>query len=614
MTFLAGWFNVSQKLQPYIEKYCNNATDTSDQVFNDNTNGLHISGNRLFSSDSFNNEKVSVAVVGHAYWAKDQQTSSASTSSNDIAKSIAQAYQKQGPSFIDRLAGQFCITLIDKNKGALFLFSDRLATHPIAFVSIDNAFFFGTQIEALKALSGINFTINSQQIFNYLYFHVVPTPQCIYDEIQYVPAGSFLYITKERTELKQYWKPEYKENEKDSEQALKEAFLSTLSSSMKATAENLGKVGCFLSGGTDSSTVSGKLTEITGEPVHTFSIGFDADGYDEMEFARTASKHFGTIHHEYYVTPEDVISAIPKIASVYDSPFGNSSAVPTFYCALLAKNEGIDTLLGGDGGDELFGGNERYLKQQIFSRYHSIPKPLRSLLIEPLVSVTSSKLKNFPLTLKAKSYIEQANTPMPMRLQTYNLLNRIGSSSIFENEFLHSINKDEPSLQLQQEYMKSGSVSLLNKMLALDLKYTLTDNDLPKVTRMSDLAGINVAFPLLENQLIDFANQLPSSLKIKNGKLRYFFKDTLKDFLPPEIISKSKHGFGLPFGPWLQNHDRLKQITLDSLNDLKNRHIVKRTFIDDLTNNHINEHAGYYGTMIWILMMLEQWYKQHENK
>src|SRR5207344_3000253 len=164
---------------------------------------------------------------------------------------------------------------------------------------------------------------------------------------------------------------------------LKKDFLEVLRESVREAAQD-GTVGTFLSGGTDSSTIAGMLGEVTGSPARTYSIGFEAQGYDEMHYARIAARHFGARHHEYYVTPDDVVSAIPQIAAVHDQPFGNASAVPTYYCARLAKEDGIDTLLGGDGGDELFGGNERYAKQHLYSLYSDLPLFLRKCLIEPI--------------------------------------------------------------------------------------------------------------------------------------------------------------------------------------------------------------------------------------
>jgi len=168
-----------------------------------------------------------------------------------------------------------------------------------------------------------------------------------------------------------------------------------------------------------------------------------------------------------------------------------------------------------------------------------------------------------------------------------------------------------PALQMEQTYRSSNADSLINRMLALDFKYTLADNDLPKVVRSSELAGVEVRFPFLHDEIVAFSARLAPDLKLRRARLRYFFKKALQDFLPPEIIRKSKHGFGLPFGRWLQTHQPLRELAFDSLADLRTRHIVSAQFIDRLTGVHVKSHADYYGTMVWILMMLEQWLRQH---
>jgi asparagine synthase (glutamine-hydrolysing) len=147
-------------------------------------------------------------------------------------------------------------------------------------------------------------------------------------------------------------------------------------------------------------------------------------------------------------------------------------------------------------------------------------------------------------------------------------------------------------------------------MLAFDRKFTLADNDLPKVAKACELAGMDVAFPLISDEITAFSLRLEPQLKLKGTKLRYFFKEALRGFLPEEIIAKQKHGFGLPFGIWLQHHKPLQTLASDSLSDLKSRNIVRADFIDKLLGQHLGEHAGYHGTMVWVLMMLEQWYRQ----
>src|SRR6185503_5411700 len=213
-----------------------------------------------------------------------------------------------------------------------------------------------------------------------------------------------------KAETLPYWEMRYAENEDRPFPELKEMFLSTLRQSVRTAAAE-GTVGTFLSGGTDSSTLAGILGEVTGEPARTYSIGFEAQGYDEMAYARIAARRFGTRHHEYYVTPGDVADAIPRIAAVHDQPFGNSSAVPTYYCAKLAKSDGVNTLLGGDGGDELFGGNERYSTQYLYSLYSDLPQALRKGLIEPLAFLPPE----VGIAGKIQRYIRNASLPMPAR-------------------------------------------------------------------------------------------------------------------------------------------------------------------------------------------------------
>jgi asparagine synthase (glutamine-hydrolysing) len=328
-----------------------------------------------------------------------------------------------------------------------------------------------------------------------------------------------------------------------------------------------------------------------------------------MEYARIAAKHFSTRHHEYYVTPDDIVSAIPQVAAVLDKPFGNASAIPAYYCARMAKADGLSRILGGDGGDELFGGNVRYAKQHLFSLWGQTPSAVRKGIIEPLVFGIPGGAA-LPLVQKARSYIEQASIPMPARTETYNLLERYGSREVFTAEFLSTVNPGNPANLLDEIYHENNAASLINRMLAFDRKFTLADNDLPKVAMACELAGMEVAFPLISDEIVAFSLQLEPHLKLKGTKLRYFFKEALRGFLPDDIITKQKHGFGLPFGVWLQQHKPLQALASDSLSDLKSRRIVRPDFIDKLLAQHLNEHAGYHGTMVWVLMMLEQWYRQ----
>jgi asparagine synthase (glutamine-hydrolysing) len=410
-----------------------------------------------------------------------------------------------------------------------------------------------------------------------------------------------------------YWRIEYT-NEKSAMDFnnLKSEFLEVLRNSVRSELDQSGKVGCFLSGGTDSSTVAGILGEVSGEQANTYSIGFDERGFDESEYARIAVSHFNTKHKMYYVTPDDVVNLVGKIADIYGQPFGNSSVVPTYYCAKLAKEDGIGKLLGGDGGDELFGGNERYAKQMLFSRYDAVPSLLKNLFIEPALNLFPFSEKITPVH-KAKRYVEQASTPMPERLTTYNYINLLGTTTILNGDFLKQIDEARPLKSLTQMYENSNAQSIINKMQTMDMKITLADNDLLKVTKMCEVAGVEIGYPLLNTELVNFSARLPVKQKVRGNQLRYFFKQALKEFLPQEIITKQKHGFGLPFGKWMVSDPNLRQLSFDTLSDIKKRNIIRPEFIDDLINTKLQEHANYYGGIAWILMILEYWYQSNES-
>jgi asparagine synthase (glutamine-hydrolysing) len=484
---------------------------------------------------------------------------------------------------------------------------DRMGTYPLTYQLAGETLVFGSSADAIGRHPLTPSQVDAQGIYNYVYFHMIPSPGTVHTGQQRLLPGEFLRYRQGRVEKQPYWRMQFEEHGSKPMAELKEEFRATLRSSVRAAIGGQ-QVGAFLSGGTDSSTIAGTLCEVGGVPAKTYSIGFEAEGYDELEYARLASRHFGTEHHEYYVTPDDVVAAIPKIAGVFDHPFGNASAVPGYYCAKMAQADGVTRIFGGDGGDELFGGNERYSKQHVFARYDRVPGLLRRALLEPAVF-------NFPagehikLVRKARSYIEQASVPMPARLETYNLLGRYGPSQVFTDEFLAGADIGAPLASLSRTYGKSEAGSLINRMLELDLKVTLADNDLPKVVKACELAGLEVAFPFLNEEMVAFSSRLTPQQKLNGTQLRWFFKEALRDFLPNEIITKQKHGFGLPFGVWLQHHAPLQQLATDSLTDLKKRGIVRADFIDQLVGQHLSEHAGYHGTMVWVLMMLEQWFK-----
>ena len=303
------------------------------------------------------------------------------------------------------------------------------------------------------------------------------------------------------------------------------------------------------------------------------------------------------------MTPQDVAVGVPKLAAHFDEPFGNSSAVPTYFCALAAREQGVRQLLAGDGGDELFGGNARYAKQNVFEYYFRLPRFLRSALLEPV----AAGLGSLPLVRKLDSYIKQASVPLPDRLQTYNYLARESTDAILHGDLAARVDTQLPIAEQRSVFAEPQTSDLVNRMLYLDWKYTLADNDLRKVMSSAALAGIEVRFPWLDERVVDLSLAVPGPAKVRGQKLRYFVKRALTGFLPEEVIHKPKHGFGLPFGVWMREDAGLQQLVNRSMQSLRERKLVRADYIDSLMRRHKDEHAAYYGEFLWVLMMLELW-------
>jgi len=509
-----------------------------------------------------------------------------------------------------RLQGPWVLVFADAASGQFIIATDRAATRAPCYALRADRLVFGLSATNVLQQDARPRVVRPQAIYDYLYFHVIPAPGTVFDGVNRLSAGEYLYVDRHDMRLGRYWEPAYHESTNDAGMQKSAAeFLHLLETSVAAELTH-GTIGAFLSGGTDSSTIAGMLGKVTGAPAHTYSIGFDAPGFDEMEYARIAARHFGTMHHEHYITPDDLVANIPKVAAAYDQPFGNSSALPAYFCARHANADGVTKLLGGDGGDELFGGNTRYAKQKVFDVYRQLPRWLGEGLVEPSL-LRYGVTQRIPLVKKARSYVEQAKVDMPARLQTYNLLARIGDERIFEPDFLAAIDRAAPARQQADYYDRCKASSLVNRMLHFDWKYTLADNDLPKVVGTCDLAGISVGFPMLNEDLVEFANRLPPAWKVQGLRLRPFFKESLRDVLPKETIAKKKHGFGLPFGVWLAAHDGLKQLAFGSLEALRTRGIVRQDFFDEVLDSRLKQHASYYGELVWTLMILELWLQAH---
>lgn len=519
------------------------------------------------------------------------------------AKALLQLWRQHGKEAPKHVHGNFGLVILDLADQSVFLALDRIGAEKLAFAASPDGLVFASQSDMVAAHPGVGMALDPQGLFNFIYFFQAPAPGSVFKGVEKLLPAQWAHWRKGQLSKGFYWALRYQDEPRDDFEAQSRRFHALLRDGVRQ-AKGGDDVAAFLSGGTDSSTVSGVLKELAGQ-ARTYSIGFDAGGFDEMEYARLAAKRFGLDAREYYLQQADVLEAIPLIARHYDEPFANESAVPTYFCAKLAAADGYRIMLAGDGGDEIFGGNERYAKQKVFEAYHLLPTPLRKGLIEPLAHLPG--LAALPPVRKVQSYIRQANIPLPERMESYNFIYRQPLGDMFSPDFLAQVDAGQPAAWLKEVYDRADSDSFINRMLHLDIKFTLADNDLRKVGGMTEAAGIEVRYPLLDDAMVDFSGEVPPDWKVKGQYLRWFFKKALTGFLPDEIINKSKHGFGLPFGLWARDYAPLRERVEARFDAFKQRGIMQPKYVEHIRQEHMSGHATYFGRMVWQILILEEW-------
>jgi len=527
-----------------------------------------------------------------------------------IGSRFLAAFRARGRQCVEQLRGSFALAVIDRETREALLAIDRIGIETLSWTLDGATLSFGTSANAVARARSRGVELNSQALFDFMLGHMIAAPDTVYTGVAKLLAGHVLVARRGQASSERYWNPPFEHAPPAQVGELRAQVLPTIGRAIERC-EPDERTGTFLSGGLDSSTVTGLFARSRNGATNAFSVAFGVDEYNELSYAKAAVREFGCTHHVYEVVPEDVVESIPRVAAAYDEPFGNSSAVPTFCCARLAQQRGMTHLLAGDGGDEIFGGNSRYVRHKVFELYGKAPRWLRSWIAEPLAARLNPETAPLPLR-KLSSYVRQARVPLPERFESWNLIYREGATAVFDAGFLAAVDPAYPLRTMRELWESCPSKDLLDRMLWYDWKLTLADNDLRKVSRMCELAGIRVSYPMLDEEVVGLSIRVPSAAKIAGAELRTFFKSAVRGFLPEEIIRKEKHGFGLPFGLWLKTHRPLQELVYGSLESLRARRVINSVFIDRVIDEHRSGHASYYGYAIWDMVMIEQWWR-HAN-
>lgn len=523
-------------------------------------------------------------------------------------------YEQHGITFAARLRGAVSIALWLPAARCVVLVADRFGLQRIYYAATADGLAFSSRVRGALALPGIVADIEPDAIYAYLNFGTVPAPQTPYRSVRRLPPGHVLVWKAGELRVHPYWDMVYDERRRREDAAAAEMRQHTKEAVRRALlGAEIKHTGAFLSGGTDSSTVVGMMSRLTGERVQAFSIGFREERYNELEYAELAARHFGVTHYTRLVSADEAFACVSDLVSAYDEPFGNNSNIPTYLCARMAREAGVRLLLAGDGGDEIFGGNERYRREQILARYGRIPAFLRHGVIEPV-------LRHLPagglsMLGKAQRYVERASLPNPERFYSSEFFMARERARLLHPEFLATVQADGPIDVARAYYRGSRARSELNRLMSVDLKITLGDNDLFKVTRAVELAGIAVRFPLLDIALVEFSGTLSAGDKVRGTEKRYLFKRAFASMLPAGVLAKVKHGFGLPVAEWLKTHTGFRELLHDTLlsSRCRNRHYFAPGALESLLQRHAEDHTPYYGDVLWTVLMLELWHRRHAD-
>jgi asparagine synthase (glutamine-hydrolysing) len=536
-------------------------------------------------------------------------------SGSEVAEALLDEYLRAGGDLWNRVRGEFVIAVWDGRDNALRLATDRFRVHPMFYMEDPRGLTFGSRIAPLLARAGApRPDIDPEGILEVLIASVIPTPGTIYRGIFKLPPGTELVYRAGRITLRRYWDMSFLTERRSGEADLARELRDRLDDAVRTrlAVDQNAPFGTFLSGGVDSTTVLALATGATGAPVRSFSIGFGEARFNEMEYARIAARAYGSEHHEHFVQPVDVVRALPVLLDAFDEPFGNASAIPTYYCAAFAKQHGVEVLYAGDGGDELFAGNERYAVQRLLDYYTNIPGWVREPVLRPAVAALART--GASLFVKGAKYIKRASIPYPDRFSSYDLFHIMTLDAILEPDWVPSMTGGRSHRALMAQYYREApATDDLDRHLYIDLKLTIGDNDVIKVMCASEAAGVAVRFPFLDHRVAEFAGTVPAGMKMRGTRLRSFFKRAYAGILPAETIAKTKHGFGLPIPDWLRTDPTLHAMMQDLVLGHGNRIAAyfRRSALETLVERHKSDPTTYYGPFLWNLMILELWLRRH---
>jgi asparagine synthase (glutamine-hydrolysing) len=515
---------------------------------------------------------------------------------------IVHLYEEHGADCVRHLRGMFAFALWDGRLRQLLLARDRLGKKPLFYAANHGTLWFASETRSILEDPAIERDVNYDAIDSFLHFQYVPDPLSAFAALRKLPPAHTLVWRDGRIRTDRYWRLSYRRRDIADEQ---EAHARIREALLEATALRLRSdvpLGAFLSGGVDSSAVVAAMARQGGR-VKTFSIGFDAAGYDETPYARDVATLFDTDHHELVVEP-NAMEVLPRLVWHYGEPFADHSAIPSFYLSELARRH-VTVALNGDGGDESFAGYSRYLGRRA-DRLAALPRPARAALARIAQLGTDRRVGSFRWRLERATYVSLL--PVQGRyakwMACFDERERV---DLYTPEFRDALDarRTAPSV-IASPYLESDAEDEVNRLLDVDVHTYLPGDLLVKVDIASMAHSLEVRSPLLDHRLMEIAAGLPGEWKLAGGTTKRLFKDALRPWLPDHILDRPKWGFSVPLGNWLRTD--LRRLPAEILLDPRSieRGLFRESRIRRLIEQHMSG-ASENTDKLWALIQLEVW-------
>jgi asparagine synthase (glutamine-hydrolysing) len=541
-------------------------------------------------------------------------------------ETIVHLYEEYGADCVRHLRGMFALAIWDDRRKKLFLARDRFGKKPLYYRLEADRLLFASELKALLQYPGAPRELNAAAVDLYLTYQYVPHPHCIFKGYHKLPPAHWAMYEGGRLDVRRYWTPPYAEgppaggansngngqtttNSAWSPERWQKELRATLTEAVRLRMRSDVPLGAFLSGGIDSTIISGLMQKLSSEPIHTFSIGFPVRRFDETAYAREAAAFLGTRHHEQTVEPH-ALSILPKLIWHYDEPFSDSSAIPTMYLSEMTRRE-VTVALSGDGGDEMFCGYDRYRAVGIADRLDRLPRWVKSLLASPVWQRLPSSVEQKSYRRRIKRLLaELGKTPERRYLRWINIFDDGRRHDLYTDDFAARVGGADSSKFLLAAYAECPGRDFVTRTTCADALTYLPCDILTKVDIASMAYSLECRCPFLDHEVAELAARMPIELKLSHSGGKRILIDTFHDLLPPAIQTRAKMGFGVPLDHWFRGE--LRPLLTETLLDPSSlgRGLFKPESIRRLVEEH-DQRRWDHSYRLWSLMCLELWQRTY---